>query len=148
MTDPQIVLFLDPGNTTGWSMLQYTTEGYDFQAGQAEGSVIVGDFVARLARAYGPGLHLGWEQYIVVNGGGRGGDANQALETIGIARWLCVEYHCTLLRPMPASSRVVASVALLKELGWYTPGRVHANDATRHLVAWLLRERNNRKSRR
>jgi len=128
-------------------MIQLDCNGYHFQAGQALGPITTGGVVQSLAKTHGPGLYLGWEQYVVTQGGGRGGDANQALETIGIARWLCAEYHCTLLKPMPASSRVVASLDLLKTLGWYLPGKVHANDATRHLVAWLLREKASQKKR-
>ncbi len=127
---PESVLWLDPGGTTGWAMLDLTKDGtYLFECGQET-----------------PGdVWVGWEQYIVTSGGGKAGNPAPSLEAIGAVRYLCAKHRARVLPAVPSSHRVVASPALLKSLGWWRPGMPHAQDATRHLVAWLLRERKSRR---
>jgi len=148
VSDPRCCLWLDPGGTTGFSMVSLTPSGYLFSASQVRGTELAAEQVNAVLESHDTGtVHVGWERYLVASGGGKAGDPVPALEVIGAVKWLCHHYGAVVLPAVPASSRLVASVPLLKELGWYTPGRMHANDATRHLVAWLLRERVTRKKR-
>ena len=150
---PESVLWLDPGGTTGWAMLDLTKDGtYLFECGQETGTVDTGVFVDEVLeyrcdkRRHGPGdVWVGWEQYIVTSGGGKAGNPAPSLEAIGAVRYLCAKHRARVLPAVPSSHRVVASPALLKSLGWWRPGMPHAQDATRHLVAWLLRERKSRR---
>jgi hypothetical protein len=81
---------------------------------------------------------VGWESYLVT--GARSADSTDALRVIGVAQWLAHRYSAEVLPEVPSSARTVVSNDLLKRLGWYTPGLDHANQAARHLAAWLARE--------
>lgn len=158
MTDdfPQCVLWADPGLTTGLSWIELTESGYVFDCAQETGTEAAASRVDEIlgytpdgrGRANSRRVWVGWEQYIVTAGGGKSGNPAPSLEVIGAMKWLCHEAGARVLAPVPASHRIVASPALLKELGWWRPGMPHAQDAARHLVAWLLREKQARRIRR
>lgn len=133
---PLKVAWFDPGLTTGWATM--THDGF-FESGQGSFED-VGSMVASEADIYGPNLWLGWELYNVTQGGGRSGTPKYSLETIGMLRWICHSRDVTVLKAMPSASRKLGDEVKLKRLGWRKPGKVHANDAASHLLAWHLRE--------
>lgn len=135
---PDVVMWLDPGLMTGWSMLMY---GKDFDSGQCQ-FIDVGELVQQYGRTYQNSMSVGWERYIVTSGGARTGTPEPSLETIGMVRWLCYENNVTVLNPVPSAMRMLGSKDKLKTLGWFKPGKQHANDASMHLLSWMLRERN------
>jgi hypothetical protein len=129
-------MWLDPGLTTGWALLAAGM----FSSGQ-EDFAHMGMLLEALAEQHGEKLAIGWEQYIVTPGGGVTGTANPPIETIGMAKWIAQWHECQVLKEVPSSFRIVAQPHMLKKLGWYKPGQDHANQATRHLMAWMLREK-------
>lgn len=134
---PLCVMWLDPGKTTGYAAL-YASERF---ASNELSPRATAAFVDVAARAFGPRLWLGWERYVVTQGGGRAGRPEHALEVIGILRATCERHGATVLQPVMSSARVVATPEMLRQLGWHRPGKGHANDAARHLLAWALRAR-------
>lgn len=140
---PDAVLWLDPGLTTGWALLLTNQPDHDgehqFTAGQVQGRVEAGDHVAKLCELYGDRLSIGWEAYIVGHGSRLTGDPIPSLEVIGATKWLAHHHGVTVLMPVPAASRLIATTNALKALDWWPQG-VHAKDAAMHLLAWCLRE--------
>lgn len=134
---PSLVMWLDPGLTTGWASLEL---GRVFDSNQAPFEDI-GAMVTGWAESLGPSLWLGWELYNVTQGGGKVGTPKYSLETIGMLRWICHAHDVTVLKAMPSASRKLGDEVKLKKLGWRRPGMVHANDAAMHLLAWHLREK-------
>lgn len=135
--DPLIVMWYDPGLTTGWACL---TANGDFDSGQLSFTE-TGEDLAQTAQIYGPALWVGWELYNVTQGGGKAGTPKYSLETIGMLKWICHANNVTVLKPMPSSSRKLGDEIKLKRLGWRRPGMRHANDAAQHLLSWALREK-------
>lgn len=157
---PQVVLWLDPGGTTGLAWIEYTPQGYTFDCAQAVGTEAAAEVIHRLIscnRSPSGGLWwpktteerhqvwVGWEQYIVTAGGGRSGNPTPSLEVIGATKWICHDAGSRVLPPVPASYRIAATPELLKAIGWWRPGQPHAMDAARHLAAWLMREKQARR---
>jgi hypothetical protein len=122
---------------TGWAYLE---NGVDFNSGQKPFEDI-GDMLTGWAEILGPNLWVGWELYIVTQGGGKVGTPKYSLETIGMLKWICHSHDVTVLKAMPSASRKLGDEVKLKRLGWRKPGKVHANDAAMHLLAWHLREK-------
>lgn len=134
---PEFVVWLDPGLHTGWATLFH---GETFDCG--EGILPeIGELLEDYAGVYRGNMALGWEQYIITSGGGRTGSAGPPIEVIGMSRWLGYKYQCRMLQPVPSAMRTVVTTAQLRKLGWYAPGMDHAQQASRHLAAWMLREK-------
>lgn len=136
LSDPTLVAWYDPGLTTGWA-----TFGSDhiFESGQAPFENI-GTQLTTWAEALGRHLWVGWELYNVTQGGGKSGTPKYSLETIGMLKWICHANDVTVLKAVPSSNRKLGDELKLKKLGWRKPGKVHANDAASHLLAYHLRE--------
>lgn len=137
MTD---LLWLDPGLTTGWALLEYVGQLCEtFTCGQVRGTVEAGDLIQSIMLRCA-GLHIGWEAYLIGKGSRVTGDPIPSLEVIGTARWLAHEHRAVLLPAVPASHRMIATPDAIRQLGWKTHGP-HSVDATRHLLAYCIRER-------
>lgn len=134
---PLLVMWFDPGLTTGWASLHH--DGF-FTSGQGTFEE-VGDQLTASADVYGPSLWVGWELYNVTQGGGSAGTPKYSLETIGMLKWICREHGVTVLKAVPSSNRKLGDELKLKRLGWREPGMRHANDAASHLLAFMLREK-------
>jgi len=133
---PEFVIWLDPGLHTGWATLLH---GEHFDSG--EGILPeIGELLEDYANIYHDNLGIGWEQYVLTSGGSRTGSAGPPIEVIGVARWIGYKFQCQMLKPVPAAMRKAATPEMLDRLGWWCPGLGHANDAARHMLAWLMRE--------
>lgn len=116
------------------------THGMKFKCGQ--GSLTeVGETLDAAGELFLDGMAIGYEQYIVTPGGGRTGTAGPPLKVIGMIEWIGYLYGCQMLKPVPSAMRTVATVDMLKRLGWYRPNQDHAMQAARHLLAWMIREK-------
>lgn len=135
---PKCVTWLDPGLTTGWATL--VNGGKDFESGQGLFKD-VGEYLQGNASLYVQDMAIGYEKYIVTPGGARIGTAEPPLKVIGMAEFIGYWNACEMLPSVPSSMRLVASVQMLKKLGWYRHGLDHANQAARHMLAWMMRER-------
>lgn len=135
-TLPSILLWLDPGGTTGAAWLRHG----QFHCDQVTGTVQFGEWLEdRLNDEVYGSCEVGWESYLVT--GARSAESTIALRVIGVAEYLAHRYGAGVLPEVPSSARTVISNDVLKRLGWHTPGLDHANQAARHLAAWLARER-------
>lgn len=130
-------MWFDPGLTTGWAAFG---SDHVFDSGQ-DSFENVGDSLTTLAQLLGPCLWVGWELYNVTQGGGQAGTPKYSLEVIGMLRWICHANDVTVLKAVPSASRKLGDEIKLKRIAWRTPGKVHANDAASHLLAWHLREK-------
>ena len=135
MTEP-VIEWLDPGKTTGAAFLDMET-GW-FSAGQYDSDELSRHLFA-MSTTYGSRLRLGYEQYLAA-GGPHKGTSKHSQGAIGVIEDQVECHGITLLKSVPSSSRIVASPAFLRRMDWYTPGKQHANDAARHLLAFLLRQ--------
>lgn len=131
--DVRFVIWLDPGQTTG--IATYNFNGGYFLSSQHDFHA-TGEAIDGLLREYDDAV-VGWEQYIIAPG--HRGTAAFSLEVIGMAKWLAHLHDATTLQPVPSAARKLGSDDKLKKLGWYIPGMRHANDASAHMLAWLLR---------
>ena len=136
MPEP-VIEWLDPGKTTGVAVLDM--ESGRFFAGQYSKDELP-LHLFEMSVAYGQRLRLGYEQYLAA-GGPHKGTSKHSQGAIGVIEAQVECHGITLLKPVPSSSRLVASPAFLRRMGWYTPGKPHANDAARHLLAYLLKQR-------
>ena len=84
-------------------------------------------------------IEIGWEKYIITPGGVRHGTPYWSLECIGVLRYLALKYSLTILPPQLSSMMTISTDARLKMIGWYKPGKPHANDAARHLLRYMAK---------
>jgi hypothetical protein len=131
---PQALIWLDPGETTGYAIL---TPDHQFACGQSQGLYATGVWLDGTLRRYRAGAHIGWEAYRVL--GARSAESTVGLRVMGVAQWLAMEYGSRILPEVSSEMRTPASPATLKRLGWYEKGMPHAMDASRHLLAYLMR---------
>lgn len=133
------VLWFDPGETTGYAM--YDIRRDEFRAGQLT-LTGVGEMLTSLVHDQAVELAVGYERFIVTDQGSKYASPEYPLKVCGIIDWLVYHHRYTMLKAMPSSSRNLGrDGGKLHKLGWWTPGKVHANDAAAHLVAWLLKTR-------
>ncbi len=133
---PSMTIWLDPGKTTGYA---YLTDSYNFHSGEAD-FMSLGTQLELTFSVHGSAAWVGWEDFLITPRTAAMHGSEFALEVIGVARYLATKYECTILDPCPPSGRELGSLQKLRRLGWYTPGKVHANDASSHLLAYCLRE--------
>lgn len=137
VAEPTFIVWLDPGADTGLAC-------YDMEldTGIFEEHDLVGlrKRLDQLIPLFGHRMAVGWEMFLNV-GGPRSSTPGPSNEVIGMTRVLAEEHGIELLKPVPSSARKLGSVVFLKRLGWYRPGKGHANDAAQHLLAYLIHKR-------
>lgn len=138
MSEPTFIVWTDPGQTTGAAW--YDMELSVFGSGQYDLDDLRRKLTA-LRGIFGDRMALGWELYISTSGGARTGTPTPSNKAIGMMQSLADEQGIVLLKPQPSSARNLGSVTFLRRLGWYKPGKGHANDAAQHLLAHLIRQR-------
>lgn len=128
-----IVLALDPGKMSGWAKFDTITE--EFTSGQEDY-----DGLCRLLmQNTHASVDLVSESFIITVNTAKNTQATWSLELIGVARMVSRLYTGQdLVLQSPAAAKRLCSDELLKTLGWYKPGKGHANDAARHLGLYML----------
>lgn len=135
MGDPTLIVWLDPGKTTGAAWYDILTDHFD--SAQYDEGELVGA-VGALAEEHAGRVALGWELYIQTPRSK--GTAHYSLGEIAKVKALCTELEIPVLKGQPSSARNLQStVVFLRRLGWYRPGMRHANDAACHLFRHLIR---------
>lgn len=132
-----LIVWADPGLTTG--LASYDTATMSFISAQCEPDDLVGYLRDLKERAKSP-MVIGWEAYLVA-GGPQSGTALYSQEAIRRIKDFALVYDIPLLDAQPSSARKLGSKVFLRRLGWYKPGKVHANDAAQHLLAFTLKMR-------
>lgn len=136
--EPTFIMWLDPGAVTGWAA--YDLELDVFTSGQCSLDELRQRYEA-LVPSYGHRMAVGWELFINTSGGARSSTPGPSNEAIGVTRSIAEKHGIRILKPQPSSARNLGSPAFLRRLGWYKPGKGHANDASQHLLAYLIRQR-------
>lgn len=134
------VLAADPGLTTGFALWY---PGCDVpQAGQIEGlEVFLSQVMLWLElKPETPALIIA-ERFIITPETAKKSQAPWSLEVSGGLRFLCHRYGAEYAQQTPAEAKRLIHDDRLKALGWYKPGKVHANDALRHLAYGLAKRR-------
>ncbi len=134
-----LIVWLDPGQTTG--LAYYDLENDTFFSWQYDLDDLQKRFTETLVPMAGSRMAVGYERFIVTSGGTRFSTPEHALKTISVIKHLAEHADVPLLKAQPSSGRKLASPVLLRRLGWYKPGRPHANDAAQHLLVHMIRMR-------
>jgi hypothetical protein len=134
-----MILWLDPGETTGWAAWDRGI----FQSDQL-GFQDTGWLIESTAKNDGSLLSIGWEAFIISALTARKPGSHWAIEVIGVARYFALVHGATILPAYPSSSLPKDTIRdrQLKSIGWHKPGRTHANDAACHLMHYMLASRN------
>lgn len=138
MTDRTFIVWADPGLLTG--LAWYDTQESYFNSWQY-GYVDLGVKLDRLREMADGRMILGYEKFIDTSGGSRTSSPQHSHRAVQVLHDFSRGARVPMKTPQPSSSRKIGSVQFLRRLGWYKPGKVHANDAAQHLLADLLRTR-------
>lgn len=130
------ILALDPGKMSGWAYYDSTDGG--FISGQKDYDDTCRLLIDEAARK-GPDLGIVCESFIITVNTAKNTQATWSLELIGVARMVSRLWtQQELVLQGPAEAKRLCSDELLKVMGWYKPGKGHANDAARHLGLFML----------
>jgi hypothetical protein len=130
---PPAVLWIDPGGMTGLARYehgQFTVDERPFEPACG--------LIWYMTAYYGPRLWVGWERYKPLPGKPQT-NAADALEVIGVARFSAIEHDCVVLPEAAPGDRLTATMARLKAIGWWAPGKDDAQSAAQHMLAWMER---------
>jgi hypothetical protein len=131
---------VDPGGTTGYATYA-AGEIVEELTGQLPPQPYL-ELAHDLFRSRPTGGRLVVERFMITVATAKKSFQPDALEQIGALRYLArVECELELEMQTPAEVMRLVTDARLRELGWYRPGRVHCNDALRHLAVALLKSR-------
>lgn len=136
------VLAVDPGKTTGYATLNWPLPGF------ASHQLPWLEFLTRthfeLQREYNvasplPPIQVVVEEFVITPNTHKLSAQPEVRDVRGAMRYLSLVY----LGQEPtfqtaANAKSFASDSLLKQLGWWSRGKPHANDAARHLVVRLV----------
>ena len=153
-----IWLAIDPGLTTGWA-------SYRTYAPALDGTPIPGEFASGEVRGrhefyqwmeeWGMELHpaaayTASPDHIIIERWDVRKDTfgksaqEDARYIIGAVEWWAtrLDHRITYHEQRPAEAKRFATNDKLKKLGWYTGGEGHGDDAARHLLVALVKDKN------
>lgn len=132
------ITWADPGLLTGlaWYDMEkdfFNSWQYNYQdlARQLRRIVVMGE--GRMV--------MGYEKFIDTSGGRKTSSPQHAHRAVQVIEDFVREEGVPLLRAQPSSARILGQVVYLRRLGWYKPGKGHANDAAQHVLANVLTRR-------
>jgi hypothetical protein len=130
-----VVLAVDPGKKTGLSLY---AQGSESLLTNELSFPETDEFVESVCQMHGEQLAVVCEKFTITAQTAKNTQAPWSLEEIGVCRYLAHKYGCEFASlQAPSSAKTFSTDARLKALGWWTPGKGHANDATRHLLLYL-----------
>lgn len=134
---PPAVMWVDPGGMTGLATLIYGEQFWADEYPPYQACQVVADFCTR----WNYGAVIGWERFHIGPQTHKltQEPVHQAIETIGVVKYLATAGHVRILTPAAPDDRKVASPARLRSLGIWPAGKDDAQSAAQHLVAWCLR---------
>lgn len=136
MGDLPLIVWADPGLITG--LAHYDRATRTFGSGQYDKPALLARLEELNAAAGDRMVLLGWEAYLKT-GGPQAGTSEYSEEVIGALKDFARTFYVRTLTPQPSSARKLGGKVFLRRLGWYKSGQVHANDASMHLLADLMR---------
>jgi hypothetical protein len=134
-TGPDYVFTADPGKQTGWTL--YHVPDNKFTSGE-EPWLDLSSRADKWLEQLGPNVGVGVENFIITAVTARDTQAPWSLENIGSLEYLATKHQCRdFVKIAMSSSKNLFTNDKLKMLGWYRPGKGHANDAARILGLYL-----------
>lgn len=133
-----IVLGVDPGKKTGWAA--YDLDRLELTgAAEAPQDEFVDKIVPWLEASPAGSVTIACERFVITGGTIKKsrGDENWSIEQIGILRQTARRYGHGFKLQNANDAKKFATNDRLRLIGWYVPGRGHANDALRHVLLWL-----------
>jgi hypothetical protein len=130
------IVWSDPGLLTG--LAWYDVETGDFGSGQY-GPEDLSRKLVQLSEARTGRMVVGYERFISTSGGARTSSPKYSHHAISVIEDFAYTAQVPVLKPQPSSARKLGNVIWLRRLGWYKPGKGHANDAAQHLLSDLLK---------
>ncbi len=124
-----MIIAIDPGKMTGWARL---TTPIHFSSGE-EPLYNTLHFIHEMMKQDQKPVIV-CEDFIFTKETLKKSRQLYSTEGLGALRFLCEEYECDFHIQTPAAAKRFSSDDKLKKIGWYQPGKVHANDAARHLL--------------
>ena len=131
------VIGLDPGKTTGCVIYDLTCGDSPWEATELQYlqmCVWLEDRIQRLA----PDVVVVCENFHIRQSTLRHTEAPWSLHGIGVGLYLAAKYGVAFQLQEVAAAKRFATDAKLKTLGWWKPGAGHANDASRHVLLYLV----------
>jgi hypothetical protein len=135
-------VWIDPGLMTGIAVLRgndgaFMCDEFEFQEAGYE--------ISNLCSGYQGSLAIGWESFTILPDTHKKTRQPEAAEMTGVCRWLAGNYGCQLLSGRHGAQpgdRNLATMAMLKKLDWWVPGKDDAQSAAQHMLAYLMRSGN------
>lgn len=129
-----IVMAVDPGKMTGVALFNGTVHR-SFELGIDA----VFKELYRLVQSYLPATVI-CEAFRITVQTAKNTQAPWSLELIGALRLTCLLFDIPFVLQSPSDAKGFSTDDKLKAMEWYNPSKGgHQNDATRHLMAWLVR---------
>ncbi len=125
-----MIIAIDPGKMTGWARIN---KNLVFASGEMPLYDVL-HFIHEMMRQGGVVPEIICEDFIFTKETLKKSRQLYSTEGLGALRFLCEEYECNFYIQTPAAAKSFSSNEKLKKIGWHTPGKVHANDAARHLL--------------
>jgi hypothetical protein len=130
------ILAVDPGGNTG--LARWADGNWEawFEDAQTAASQVHAELVAGLDALVFESFRISAQTAKKTQTG-----SLEAIELIGIGRYLARQYGTRFVLQSPAEAKIFATDEKLKALGMWTKGVDHPRDATRHLLLFLAKER-------
>jgi hypothetical protein len=130
-----VIIALDPGGTTGY--VYWWPDG-TYIGGQGDF-----DYMAELADAW---FNMDidaivCERYTITAETLRKSRQTTALEMIGVAHFVALRKHADFVLQSPADAKRFSTDDRLDVVKWREPGQDHFNDACRHLMLYLCKNK-------
>ncbi len=142
---PDLVIAVDPGGTTGLSFWSppglLTVPDLSSEPRQREFWPQMVEDITGWCRHI-PHVVIVCETFKITNATVKLSQQTDALEIIGALKFVAHLYNPgPVVMQTPADAKRFSSDARLKAAGFWRPGEGHANDASRHLLLWLAKNR-------
>src|SRR5258708_2892987 len=116
---PPAVMWVDPGLMTGIALYhrhndQFEVDEYPFQR--------AGEILWQRMQTGRSSLAIGWERFIITADTHKLTPQPEAIEVIGVTRFLAGVFGCRMLTPANPTSPDAEAQRRLKALGWWLPG--------------------------
>lgn len=130
------VLAVDPGGTTGFATWEDGLWRAWAEPWEESCATIHRELATDVTRCVCESFHISTQTARKSTAG-----SLQAIELIGIARYMARVYDVEFRLQSPSEAKMFATDAKLRALGMWTKGVDHPRDATRHLVLYLCNAR-------
>lgn len=136
-----MIVGVDPGGTTGLAWWNEVTHRLETTAQQPAQHAVVTLWAWLEKYAPGQSVEVACERFQIGPRTLQASRQYDALHVAGAVRFKCGQLGVPYFEYPPATSKRLATDDRLHQLGLYQPGRGHANDATRQVVAHLAATR-------